>query len=623
MKRRHLAAGFVAVTTAVGMAGAGAGMAHAADNGKNIKLTNSGPASIKAHSKIQFGAAAPAATAMNLTLTVPLRNQALLDSFVAKGTVISPAEYKRLFAASPASVKKVADWAKSKGLKVSSSDTTAGAVYVTGAANKVNSAFGVQIRRASLFGVNGVAPNTDPTVPASLGVTGVSGLSTLARAKGTPPKAKAQLPKTGSTVTRPNAVAAAPARNTNCSTYWGQNLYVTAKKYPDMSNVQCTMSPQQIVSTYGVQSAATVAPSLGILLWGDDKNAKANANYLASYYKYPQLTNYTSSSDPYTGAAECGNDYTEQNLDIQSQHAVAPKASITYYGAASCSFDAINKKFADAVNAHKVSALSMSFGAPEEAGGASVYAQFNRIAQQASLTGMSILVSSGDMGDNTADGPKAVQFPSSSPFVTAVGGTAIGLKQGGGRQFTVGWATNWWAQPDPNSLNGIQETPAPHNGVGAGGGVSTQFAQPAWQKGVVTGSTTKRAVPDIAALADPATAMTISTGTSTSAFSSGGGTSQAAPLVAAMVGASKALTKRSIGNVAPAIYKLKGKAGLLDVVGPQNRYGAWLGEYNDGSGQAIVGVSSQPDSLRTAAGWDNITGVGEPAGQAFLTGLGG
>ena len=180
MKRRHIATGAVALTTAVAMAGAGASMAHAAGRSNDsVRLTNSGRTALPNYSKLQTLGTAARDTNLSLSMAVPLRNQALLDSMLAKGTVISPAEYARLFGASPASLKKVSDWAKQHGLKVTSTDAASGLVTVSAPVRTVNAAFSLRMQRVALGSHTGLAPDAAPLLPRSLAVTSVVGLSTI------------------------------------------------------------------------------------------------------------------------------------------------------------------------------------------------------------------------------------------------------------------------------------------------------------------------------------------------------------------------------------------------------------------------------------------------------------
>lgn len=637
MKRRHVATGAVALTTAVAMAGAGATMAHAAGRSNdNIRLTNSGRTALPNHALMQTLGNAPSTTNLSLSIAVPLRNQALLDSLLAKGTVISPAEYTRLFGASNASLQKVSDWAKKQGLRVTSSNSANGLVNVSGSVRTVNQAFSLNVQRVALGTRTGLAPSVAPQVPASLGVVSVTGLSTITDRHTGPlstiksgsliaPSRQSYQRTTGPQQTLGGAPrTAATTTSTACSKYWGQYRAVTATKFASESNSMCAYSPQQGVKLYNAGAAKTAKAKIGILLWNDDPNAKTYANLIADNYKYPRLVNYIDRSAKPGDNSQCGG-FEEQNLDIQTSHAMAPSASIYYYGASSCYDQPLLAMFAKAVNAHEVTTLSMSWGGSESAS-SSFNLQFERIARQASLTGISLFASSADMGDGSIQpgdlkpsGPKDPSYPATSPNFTSVGGTAVALNATGGRAFTTGWQNTLWDQPKATTTTGIKQMPFVQNSVGAGGGISGEFAQPTWQKGVVTGSTSKRAFPDVGALADPATGLAFTF--DGQYIYNGGGTSQAAPLVAALVSASKAITGRPIGNAAPYFYKLRGTTNLTDVKAvTSGRYGAVLGRDSNGH-YVLEGIAQPADSLRVTTGWDDVTGLGEPSGS-FLTAFG-
>ncbi|WP_158607465.1 S53 family peptidase [Flexivirga caeni] len=648
MKRRHIAAGAVALTTAIAMAGAGAGMAHAAGNiNDSVRLANSGRTALPSSQQLRTLGSASVGTTMSLTLAVPLRNQALLDSMLAKGTVISPAEYTRLFGASPASLKRVADWARQQGLKVTSSDSASGLVSASAPVRTVNKAFSLQMQRVALGVHTGLAPNVSPQVPKKLGISSIVGLNTVTTRqtgpiRNTVPTHAVSLQRRTLLPTSPvrkhsvplgkSRVTAAAAQG-GCAPYWGERLAVTAKKFTNMSNIQCGYTPRQTADLYNAQKAATVSPKIGVLLWCADKQVQTKTNTISAAYDYPTLKHYydesVASNPSFCSGAGLADANGEQDMDVQMSHYISPNASIYYYGASAPTDAALVSMFQKAVTQHTVSTISMSWGGDEEKG--SFQQQFDRLAAQASVTGISLFASSGDMGDgsiaiNPTTGKvyhraKTPQYPATSPYFTAVGGTAVGENSSGGRKFTTGWSNTLWDQPNGASLSGIKQYPFFQNSVGASGGVSNMYAQPAWQKGKVTGSTTKRVFPDVSAIADPATGVLLSFDGQTATTS--GGTSQSSPLVASLVAASKALTGRKIGNAAPYFYKLKGTSAITDVKPLPGTWGVWLGQLNAAPHDNILeGLQEPADSLRITAGWDDVTGLGEPSGN-FLTAFGG
>src|SRR5207244_2429085 len=95
--------------------------------------------------------------------------------------------------------------------------------------------------------------------------------------------------------------------------------------------------------------------------------------------------------------------------------------------------------------------------------------------------GVAFVAASGDSGAPPG-------YPAISPNVLSVGGTTLTLTTQGNYGSEVGWN-------------------------GSGGGISAYETQPAYQKGVVTQSTTRRTNPDIAYDADP-NLHTVTSGTS-------------------------------------------------------------------------------------------------------------
>jgi hypothetical protein len=137
--------------------------------------------------------------------------------------------------------------------------------------------------------------------------------------------------------------------------------------------------------------------------------------------------------------------------------------------------------------------ISNSYGGGES-GSTSVEASYNH-------SGIAVTASSGDNGFG-------VEFPASSPHVTAVGGTSLRTSTN-----TRGWTETVWS--------------------GAGSGCSTTYAKPSWQHD--TGCS-RRTVADVSAVADPNTGVAVfgPSSSTTSAFLVFGGTSVAAPLVGAV-----------------------------------------------------------------------------------------
>ncbi len=169
--------------------------------------------------------------------------------------------------------------------------------------------------------------------------------------------------------------------------------------------------------------------------------------------------------------------------------------------------------------------------------------------------GVAITVSSGDSGFG-------VQFPASSPHVTAVGGTRL-VADASAR----GWSETAW--------------------TGAGSGCSTVYAKPSWQ---TDPGCTRRTVADVSAIADPATGVAVygPVTRKTAGWQVYGGTSVAAPIIGAIYAAN--------GPPVTAGSVYANRSALFDVTSGSN--GTCSGSY-----LCTAGV-----------GYDGPTGLGTPNG---------
>ena len=627
MQRRRLTVATVAaasliavpVTTAFAMPTAGAG-------DREVALPSAVPSWVSAPGATtpHVTGRAAASSTVDVSLQLPMRNQRLAEQYVAQGKVISQAEYDRTFGATQAQVDKVATWLRSRGVTVTSVDRVSGAVQAEAPVSTMQRALRTTLATAQLAGHRGLVPTTAPAVPASLGVSSVVGLNTMAlttphHVSLPPVAAAAKRPSTGSShlaTTTPSA-----AGDKSCATYWGQYSNTSVKRYTNQSNILCGYRPQSLPQMYGVTSAKAQAPTIAILGAYNLTNLKNITNEYMKKAGYQQLASYAafpSAGERYQ--SECGGTDgwgSEQALDVQSSHAIAPSAKIIYYGSRSCGLADMLTRFQQVVKERKATTVSMSFGSSTDAGyDASLNDGWNKATLQASLAGISVFASSGDNGNNSdqnAGGAKGVGIPSAYPYVTSVGGTSEGIGSTGKVVARTGWEDTLFQK-----AGGIFVSRGYYGG--AGGGVSSRWAQPSWQVGKAPAG--KRAVPDVAALADPFTGFLIHTELG-GPYDPTGGTSLAAPVVASVVALSKAQTGRKVGLASPSLYKLFGTSALTDVRASST--GVYL-PFNPNSGAGgdyVVGFDGKPQhDLQSKAGWDNVTGVGTPNGAAFLSGFG-
>ncbi|MEP6632366.1 MAG: S8 family serine peptidase, partial [Lapillicoccus sp.] len=252
---------------------------------------------------------------------------------------------------------------------------------------------------------------------------------------------------------------------------------------------------------------------------------------------------------------------------------------------------------------------------------------------QAAAEGISVFYSSGDSGDETGGVKGATpspDFPASSPWVTAVGGTSLGVTKDNTREFEVGWETG------RSTLQAGPAWSAKAYQYGSGGGTSRLFAQPSYQAGVVPsaisqtyGGAPMRAVPDVSALGDPTTGMAVG---QTQSFPDGvkydeyriGGTSLSSPLYAGMW--ALAVQKHGpYGLANPALYATR-TASLDITTAPLAKYpGAVRVDYknsvDDTKGLTFTARWFDYDSpltIHVRDGYDDVTGVGSPQGATWL-----
>jgi len=280
-------------------------------------------------------------------------------------------------------------------------------------------------------------------------------------------------------------------------------------------------------------------------------------------------------------------------LDIEVAGAVAPEATIAVYFAPNTTAGFINAVKAavhDAVR--KPSVVSISWGGPEDPGGHAspqFFQGLDEALQDAAAMGVTVCCAAGDDGSADMgrdwDGRLHADFPSSSPFALACGGTTL---VGSGATVTseVVWNEG-------------------RRGGAGGGGVSNFFARPPYQAKAKVPKSPKgkvgRGVPDVAGNADPLTGYQIFLDGKPDSI---GGTSAVAPLVAGLIALinqrlQTVAGKKTAGFLNPLLYGQAASA-LRDIVTGNNDIFGKTGKY--------VAVK----------GWDACTGQGVPDGNRLL-----
>jgi subtilase family serine protease len=432
-----------------------------------------------------------------------------------------------------------------------------------------------------------------------------------------------------------------------CSEWFGQIPDTTDPVYPGYAPLTydpCGYNPGHVRAAYGFtdiirkgtdgtgQKIVIVDAFLSPTLLSDAQTYAAN-NDPDYPFKASQLKTVWAPGQmqtPDTGW------YGEQTLDVEAAHAMAPGAKLVAVAAQSASSPDLIAAINMAVSQRLGSVISNSYGLIEQEGYIDFLA-WKPVFTAAGLKGIGIYFSSGDNGDEmTALGVPSADFPVSSDQVTAVGGTSLGLGQTGNVLFEVGWSTGVSFLDPATTADADAGTtampamwdPAPPGFwyFGAGGGWSTVFEQPAWQKGVVPNSfavqagIARRAVPDVAMLADPFTGFIIGqTDPDSGTYSEYpiGGTSLACPLFAATIAVAQQHANRTFGLVNALLYK---NPKAFHDVAPLATPEVVALPLGDGTNAAITFDDPQ-QTIATAKGWDSVTGLGTPNGQAFLNAI--
>ncbi len=494
-------------------------------------------------------------------------------------TYMTHQEHADNHGADPADIAKVEAFATENGLRVVNTNAAQRVVILSGTADAYSKAFGVVLKIYKSGDVAYRGREGDILIPENLQgiVTSVTGLDNRPFAK---PHYR---------VRRGTARAAGAAANVGST--------AAAASTPT------GFTPLQLASLYNFpKNLDGTGQTIAILELGGGFHSPELTTYFQNLglSSPPSVTAATypngGTNSPGTNALDPSNPDVEVMLDIEVSGAVAPGAKIVVYFAP----DATDQSFLGVMNAilsdtvNKPNIVSISWGGPEDGATAQFRNEFDQLLQSAGHLGITVCVAAGDNGsaDFAADDPnwdnKAhVDFPASSSFALACGGTQISA-----------------------SSSAITNEVVWHDGAndGTGGGVSRFFALPSYQQNAGVPPATDpagpvmRGVPDVAGDAAPASGYRIvCDGTNFPDPSQGlppvGGTSAVAPLWAGLIARINQGLSKPAGFINPLLYTAPANATFRDVTQGNN------GDYKAG------------------AGWDACTGLGSPNGQNLLQAL--
>lgn len=246
-----------------------------------------------------------------------------------------------------------------------------------------------------------------------------------------------------------------------------------------------------------------------------------------------------------------------------------------------------------------------------------------QVLAKAALAQRTVVAATGDSGSSACVsngiGPTdvAVNYPASSRWVTAVGGTRLLLDKQNQIQETQVWNDSYLYAGSPGSNPNEQPSQADGGMPGAGGGgVSTVIDRPNWQTGTGVDANAKRQLPDVSYFADPHPGAI----TNYLGWTTFDGTSMAAPMFAAAVVQYNARHPGAhLGFVNPKLYAAvnAGKVKPHDITKGTNIIGGW--------NAAITVYNPAPDRTCCTAtvGFDTASGWGSVDVQSMIDGIAG
>jgi subtilase family serine protease len=437
----------------------------------------------------------------------------------------------------------------------------------------------------------------------------------------------------------------------------------------DSTNIGgCGYTPPEIQTAYNLsalyrQGYDGKGQTIVIFEICDTATIQSDANAFSAQFGLPALTSANFSVIDYPVPSPCDFPDVEESLDVEWAHAIAPGANIIVLVTPNVE---TNSGFAQDIDVallytvanHLGNVISFSYGVPEVTLAPADLDQTNLLAELAAASGISANVSSGDGGDtgevqrpgsgtrnDTESGiPAMVSYPASAQYATAVGGISLALNSSNAIKWQAGWGNNINLL-DNSGL--VSDPPLGFFNGGSGGGSSAFFSKPGFQR-KLPGSF--RLIPDISWLADPYTGVVVDV-TFDGVYPprewfAVGGTSVSCPMFSALWAIANQEAGTPLGQAARYVYSMPSST-ITNIV-PVGSSTNVTGIITDASGLTFYSASglAQPleettvfydalwnvplnqntvvlvtfgtdTHLKTAPGWDDVTGVGVPKPKAF------
>ncbi len=498
------------------------------------------------HERIEVTVYLRAPAASNLANTIRAQSQ-------QQRPPLTREEYSATQRATPEDVAKVEQFAREHHLTVVSTDLVRRRIVLAGTAADLNAAFATELHYYEHPGGRYRGRTGPMHIPQDLAqiIVGVFGLDDR-------PQARPHVQRFDLTTS--------PAR---------------AK----VSTVSYT--PPQLAELYDFPAGTTGSGQCIALieLGGGYTNSDLQTYFQQLGILLPNVTSVSVDGGQNTPAGPPDSADGEVALDIEVAGAIAPGAQIAVYFAPNTDqgfLDAITQATHDSTNNPAV--ISISWGSAEVSWTSQAMQVMDQAFQAAAALGITVCCAAGDNGssDGVNDGKAHVDFPASSPYALACGGTRLESANNAVTSEVV------WNESATSAT---------------GGGISDVFALPTWQANAsippsINDQHSGRGVPDVAGDADPQTGYQVHVDGQDVVL---GGTSAVAPLWAGLIALINQQRGKPLGYLNPLLYQnyaqLAQANALRDVTTGNN------GGYAAGPG------------------WDACTGLGTPDGAKLLTRL--
>jgi subtilase family serine protease len=375
-----------------------------------------------------------------------------------------------------------------------------------------------------------------------------------------------------------------------------------------------------------------------------------DANAFSKKFGLPKLNASNFSVINYPGPSSCAGVWPNINVEVEWAHAIAPGANIInlIIPQPLPDFEDTDEAEYYAVSSGLGNVISGGFYSPELRVSGAEENKENLISEIAAVLGIATNFASGDYGDWGFLGG-SVSVPADLPYATGVGGVSLALNSDDSISFQTGWENHLSILIDQGV---ISDPPYPPDFgdyySGSGGGASTFFAKPSFQKGVPG---KYRQEPDISWLGDPYTGAVIVVSQPEQyppqVWYASAGTELSTAMFSALWAIANQEAGTPLGQAAPYLYSMPSTT-ITDIVPygsadditavvedsssvthrynalatmalfPGVPFGKFYSAIGDDPSGEVFGISFGGDyHLKVRAGWDEVTGLGTPNAKAF------